>query len=94
MCGITQAGARQWATIARELKLPLLEHIEFNGFPVIDPSNVEQLTAEFERIREYFASVDPPSPGPGWVTRVEQADAFVRALRPLCGRSDWEASLG
>ncbi len=82
--GASQATARLWASIARELGLPMLAEIAFNGWPIFGPHELESLTAEFETLRKQFDDAGC------W----EQIDRILIALNDLKGSEGWVGDFG
>src|ERR1700761_4700335 len=92
--GISQRSAAAWATVARDLGLPLIAQIEMNGWPLIDAGNLDQLIVEFERMATHFTASEPADRLASEWRSSDQAKAFAHQLARLRGHSGWEADLG
>lgn len=82
-CGnsIGQSGAARIADWAESQGLPLLSQIRFNGWPQFTPATLDQLIAEFERLREWCADEFPD--------KANDADVFLPRLRELREQTGW-----
>ena len=82
-CGnsISQDTARSIAVWARDEGLPLLEQIQFNGWPQFTPENITDLIAEFEQYHRHYAEQHP--------TAFNIADVFLPRLRELRNQDGW-----
>ena len=89
-----QSTARWWAELGRELGLPLILEIEFNGWPQFGPAELEPLIAEFGRLRERIAALYPDPAEPGWSHPTQPIDWAVAALEKLRGHDGWEGDFG
>jgi hypothetical protein len=76
------------------MNLPLITQIEFNGWPMFGPAELESLILEFEKLHDRIAEEYPDPPAPGWSDPKDSPNQIISELRQLRGQQDWEGDFG